>query len=88
MNVVQNKWYFLKNVLKNKWECSAEVPDSRDCFIGRYNLYDRAPVNTLQVSVLEDYYRHLKTLSSLVTNQKSEVWFKLLPGKFLLEILL
>ncbi|XP_018016351.1 trimethyllysine dioxygenase, mitochondrial isoform X2 [Hyalella azteca] len=49
----------------------------------RYNLYDRAPLSTLSVGAVEQYYRHLQTLASVVTDQDAGVWLKLQPGSVL-----
>lgn len=49
----------------------------------RYNLYDRAPIKTLTLQQLEQYYTHLRSLASLVTHSNSEVWLKLAPGTVL-----
>jgi len=46
----------------------------------RYNVYDRAPLNTVPSHLLETFYDALRELSLEVQNPKNEMWFKLMPG--------
>ncbi|KAF2364857.1 TauD/TfdA-like domain [Trinorchestia longiramus] len=46
----------------------------------RYNLYDRAPINTLSVSAVERYYQHIKCLAGVVNSEQVQVWLRLVPG--------
>lgn len=46
----------------------------------RYNLYDRAPMDTLPMSEMRQFYKDLKELTREMENRENQWWFKLNPG--------
>jgi len=49
----------------------------------RFNIYDRAALSTIAQTDVEQYYRHLKSLASVVKRKENEYWFSLRPGTVL-----
>lgn len=43
-------------------------------------MLDRAPVSIVPQSKMDTYYKHLKTLASLVRSKENEHWLHLRPG--------
>ncbi|XP_037779925.1 trimethyllysine dioxygenase, mitochondrial-like [Penaeus monodon] len=50
----------------------------------RYNIYDRAPLSSIPLEHMQEFYLHLRNLTSIIRNPKNEYWIKLEPGKVLL----
>lgn len=50
----------------------------------RFNLYDRAPLNTLPRNQIRQFYKDLKILTSEFENPENRICFKLEPGTVLI----
>jgi len=50
----------------------------------RFNLYDRAPINTLPRNQIRQFYKDLKILTSELENPENRKCFKLEPGTVLI----
>jgi trimethyllysine dioxygenase len=46
----------------------------------RFNLLDRAPLATLPQTEVEQYYHHLKSLTSIIRQKENEFVCRLSPG--------
>ncbi|XP_059615228.1 trimethyllysine dioxygenase, mitochondrial [Phlebotomus argentipes] len=46
----------------------------------RFNLYDRAPMNTLPYEKIQQFYDDIRTMALEVASKRNEWWFKLTPG--------
>jgi trimethyllysine dioxygenase len=46
----------------------------------RYNLYDRAPFDSLPQNKIRQFYKDLKILTNEMDNRENQWWFKLCPG--------
>ncbi|XP_066999579.1 trimethyllysine dioxygenase, mitochondrial isoform X2 [Anabrus simplex] len=46
----------------------------------RFNLFDRAPVKTLQADQVMQFYKDLQILANIIADPDGEWWFKLQPG--------
>ncbi|XP_053655529.1 trimethyllysine dioxygenase, mitochondrial [Cherax quadricarinatus] len=51
----------------------------------RYNIYDRAPLSSLPMKKIQEFYLHFNNLTRIVRNPKNEYWLKLEPGTVLLS---
>lgn len=49
----------------------------------RYNIYDRAPLVSIPVEKMQEFYLHMRNLTKLIRNPKNEYWHKLEPGTLL-----
>ncbi|XP_068204238.1 trimethyllysine dioxygenase, mitochondrial [Palaemon carinicauda] len=59
-------------------------PASGDLEQFRYNIYDRAPLTSIPVERMQEFYLHMRNLGKIVRNPKNEYWLKLQPGTLLL----
>ncbi|XP_076033723.1 trimethyllysine hydroxylase [Oratosquilla oratoria] len=50
----------------------------------RYNIHDRAPLSSIPLHGIEDFYAHYHNLTKLVRMEKNEHWVKLEPGTIVL----
>uniref|UniRef100_A0A1B0CUK0 Trimethyllysine dioxygenase, mitochondrial n=1 Tax=Lutzomyia longipalpis TaxID=7200 RepID=A0A1B0CUK0_LUTLO len=46
----------------------------------RFNLYDRAPLDTLPYDEIQQFYSDLRVMAAEVASEGNEWWFKLSPG--------
>lgn len=47
----------------------------------RFNPYDRAPLNTLPLSQIQDFYVAYDRLSQIIADSANEFWILLTPGR-------
>lgn len=50
----------------------------------RYNIYDRAPLSSIPMEKMQEFYLHFVNLTKIIRSPKNEHWLKLEPGKVLL----
>lgn len=50
----------------------------------RFNLYDRAPLNTFPAAKIRQFYKDLKIMASEFENPENRICFKLEPGNVLI----
>ncbi|XP_071552454.1 trimethyllysine dioxygenase, mitochondrial isoform X1 [Panulirus ornatus] len=49
----------------------------------RYNMYDRAPLSSLPLEKVQEFYIHFQNLTKIIRNPKNEYWLTLEPGNVL-----
>ncbi|XP_066952067.1 trimethyllysine dioxygenase, mitochondrial [Macrobrachium rosenbergii] len=59
-------------------------PATGDLIQFRYNIYDRAPLASIPVGKMQEFYLHMRNLGKIVQNSRNEHWLKLQPGTLLL----
>ncbi|KAK7864015.1 hypothetical protein R5R35_000120 [Gryllus longicercus] len=50
----------------------------------RFNMYDRAPLKTVAMENMQDFYEDFINLSKIICDPQNEWWFKLQPGTVLI----
>ncbi|GLG96254.1 Epsilon-trimethyllysine 2-oxoglutarate dioxygenase [Gryllus bimaculatus] len=49
-----------------------------------FNMYDRAPLKTVAMENMQDFYEDFINLSKIICDPQNEWWFKLQPGTVLI----
>lgn len=50
----------------------------------RFNLYDRAPFNSIPQNEMAEFYKALRNLTIAINDKENEWWFKLNPGTIMI----